>query len=414
MISIDIIQRKMNLLIVANDLSKGGIQTALMNLLKEISKDKRYNIDLFIFSDNSNTINEVPKNVKIIKGNYFLKLSSTAFKDIIKTRNIIKIAIRIMLMILVRIIKSDKYYKMIFALNRNEKEYDYAISYFNDIPNSYFNRGATDYVLDFARAAKKVGWIHTDIEKAKFDIKYYEKKYERFDYIINVSEHCRNTYNRLLPKQAKKTRVIYNFFPIDEIYKKSKEEQNIIKKNKKYLNLITVARIDNISKRIDRVINVANKLVEKKKDNFHWYIIGDGPNFLEMKEKIKKNKLEKNVVMLGMIENPYPYIKASDVFVLTSDFEGYPMVIGESLILNTPVVVTNYDSASEQIENGYNGFIVGMRENEILSKLEEILEDPLIIGKLEHNIKNRKLTNDVAKSQFEKIFGGTDEKKVFR
>lgn len=401
----------MKILIVANNLSQGGIQTSLLNLLKEISKDSKYEIELFLFSEERNRIKEIPNNVKIIKGNYFLKLTGTSLIEIIKTKNIINIIVRFMLMVLVRLIKPKKYFNLLFKLNKNYIKYDYAVSYFNDIPNTYFNRGATYYVLNFANARRKVAWVHTDIKQAKFNIDYYKKEYNGFDTIINVSNHCKDVYDELIPEQKDKTSVIYNFFPIDEIKNKSMKKQNIINKKEEYMNFITVARIDNISKRINRIVEIVKKLKEKNIKNFKWYIIGDGPDYKNIEKAIKEENLEENIILLGNKSNPYPYIKASDLFILTSDFEGFPMVIGESLILGTPILTTNYDSAKEQITDGINGIIVEKDTEKIAQELENILANKEILKKFKKNIKKEKITNTVAKKQFDKIFGEVNGKK---
>ena len=395
----------MKLLIVGNNLSQGGIQTSLLNLLKEVANDNKYEIEVFLFAGNNDRISEIPSNVKVTRGNYLLKLTATSFAEVIKTKNIINIVVRIFLMILARILKPKRYFDFLFKFNKNNLQYDYAISYFNDIPNGYFNKGATYYVLNNVNAKKKVGWIHTDIKMACYDSQYYNREYKDFDYIINVSKHCKKVYDELIPSQKNKSFVIYNFFPIEEIKNKSLEKQDIIKKNQKYINFITVARIDNISKRIDRIIDVAKMLCERKLNNFRWYIIGDGPDFEKIKKIIQQYQLNNNIFLLGNKNNPYAYIRQSDLFILTSDFEGFPMVIGESLTIGTPVLVTNYDSAEEQIKNGYNGIIVKKDTNEIIKILQEILKNKEIIKRLKENVKKQNLDNAIAKKQFDKIFG---------
>lgn len=398
----------MKLLFVANNLSQGGIQKSLINLLKEVSKDKKYEIDLFLFSTRSDLLKEIPSGINIIKGNYFLDLTAVSFKEVIQTKNLVNIVVRILLMILVRIVKPKKYFDLLFKLNKISKEYDYAISYFNDIPSTYFNKGATYYVLNNVNAKRKVGWIHTDIEKAKFDIKYYKNEYKDFDYIINVSEHCKRVYDKLVPEQTDKSFVINNFFSIENIKSKSLEVQDIIKKKDNNTIFITVARIDNISKRIDKIIDIARILLKENITNFTWYILGDGPDYNKIKEAVKEYNLSDYIILLGNIENPYPYMRAADLLVVTSDFEGFPMVVGESLCVRTPVLSTNYDSAEEQIKDGKNGILVNKEVNDITKEIVKILKNENIIKDLKNNLEKEKISNEITKNQFDKIFGDTD------
>ena len=117
----------MKLLIVGNNLSQGGIQTSLLNLLKEVANDNKYEIDVFLFAGNNDRISEIPSNVKVTRGNYLLKLTATSFAEVIKTKNIINIVVRIFLMILVRILKPKRYFDFLFKFNKNNLQYDYAI-----------------------------------------------------------------------------------------------------------------------------------------------------------------------------------------------------------------------------------------------------------------------------------------------
>lgn len=309
------------ILFVANNLKSGGMQTALINLLRYLSKNENYNIDLFLFSTNSEKIKDIPQNVNIIKGNYFLDLTAHSFKEIINSKNIINIFVRLLLIVLARIIKPDKLYKLLFNISKNMKEYDIAVSYFNDSTNTYFNRGATDYVLNHCKAKKKIGWIHNDIEKAGWDIEYYKKKYCQFDYIVNVSNYCKEVYDRLIPEQKEKSLVVYNIFPIQYIREKANDKQNEIIENNEKINIITVARLVLKQKRIDRIIEVSKKLIDNNIENFRWFVIGDGEDYNIIKKLIVDYELTNKVILLGDKKNPYPYIKASDLFVLTSDYE---------------------------------------------------------------------------------------------
>ena len=96
-----------------------------------------------------------------------------------------------------------------------------------------------------------------------------------------------------------------------------------------------------------------------------WCILGDGRDRLTIAQNIKENDVGDCLFLYGNIENPFPYVKAADIFVLLSRFEGKPLCVTEALIVGTPPIVTNYPSAKEQIIHNENGFIMDNDEESI-------------------------------------------------
>ena len=93
---------------------------------------------------------------------------------------------------------------------------------------------------------------------------------------------------------------------------------------------------------------------------------------------MKNKKLEHEIVFLGRKKNPYPYYKLCDCVVLSSDYEGYPVVYLESFILNKPIITTNV-SDSEQIEG--QGIVVEKDETEIYKAMKDFIENGYQITK---------------------------------
>ncbi len=83
-----------------------------------------------------------------------------------------------------------------------------------------------------------------------------------------------------------------------------------------------------------------------------WYIIGYGGDEALIRRKIAEAGMEKHVILLGKRDNPYPYIKACDIYVQPSRYEGKSVTVREAQMLCKPVAVTNYPTASSQIRNG--------------------------------------------------------------
>ncbi|MDE5888660.1 MAG: glycosyltransferase, partial [Bacilli bacterium] len=125
-------------------------------------------------------------------------------------------------------------------------------------------------------------------------------------------------------------------------------------------------------KAVLRLLDVHKKLINDGFDH-NIYIVGDGPQREELEEKIKKYGVESTFNLLGKRENPYPYIKAADYFMLMSYYEGYPMVLLEGKALNKYILMT--DSAARETLIGYNdSMIVKNNEKGIYEGIKELIE----------------------------------------
>ena len=102
----------------------------------------------------------------------------------------------------------------------------------------------------------------------------------------------------------------------------------------------------------------AIKLI-RDKINIKLLIIGNGNKLEELNRYIKENNLNNNVKILNNIDNPFPYLLRSDLFILSSIFEGLPNVLLEAITLNKFVISTNCSTGpSEILLNGKGGLLV--------------------------------------------------------
>ena len=159
------------------------------------------------------------------------------------------------------------------------------------------------------------------------------------------SETIRSKFIACYPSLAEKTTVIKNFLPCEEIIKKSRQRNDIYPK----LKFITVGRLSP-EKSILRLVDILHKLDDENYD-FSLDIIGDGPEWELIKNRVEHYGLNKKINMLGLRSNPYTFIKQADVFLLLSEYEGLPNTIYESLILGIPVLLQKY-GIPDQINEG--------------------------------------------------------------
>ncbi len=355
----------------------GGIASSLANWLNYLEKETEHEVDLVVFDDLFHPKFEYIKsnsNVNLITKFKYLRLGK---QDLRRYKNPLLYILYGFIYIL-RILNSQNvFFRYIFKRFLLKKEYDLAISYSNDQPIRKDNVLSNDFVEFSVKAKKKVAWIHNDLSKLGYTRDFVIKRYKNFDQIVTVSESCKHQLISLSPEYAHKIMVVSNPINLEEI--NDKKDELIDSFNSKTINFVTVARMLNIQKRIDRILDVAS-LLKENNYKFYWYLLGGGPDFDILRQKCIDMNLTDCVLFKGFVNNPYPYIKNADYFVLTSDYEAQPVSILESLTLGTAVISTNFPMACSYIDEGQNGFITEMNVNSIYSCLKNIIENNIEIN----------------------------------
>ena len=150
------------------------------------------------------------------------------------------------------------------------------------------------------------------------------------------------------------------------------------------VNLLSIGRFV-FQKNFENIPDICKRIVSQGV-NVRWYIIGFGGDEQLIRDKIKSNHMEENVIILGKKENPYPYIKACDIYVQPSRYEGKSVAVREAQILGKPIIITNYPSASSQIKNGYDGIVVPLENSACAERIKEVIENKELRERLYRNI----------------------------
>ena len=164
------------------------------------------------------------------------------------------------------------------------------------------------------------------------------------------------------------TIVILNPLNTKDIKRLSKKKikLNFFLKKKQSLKIINIGRMTD--QKDHMTLLKAFRLVCKKIEA-NLIILGKGKNYTKIKNFIIYNNLSSNIKLLGFKENPYPYIKLSDIFVLTSKFEGLPNVLLESIFLKTPVISTDCPTGPKEILlKGKYGKLVRVGDYKLIAK----------------------------------------------
>ncbi|MNE47098.1 4-alpha-N-acetylgalactosaminyltransferase [compost metagenome] len=124
-----------------------------------------------------------------------------------------------------------------------------------------------------------------------------------------------------------------------------------------------------------------------------WHVVGYGGYEFELREQIKQHRLEDAFVLHGKQTNPYPYMKACDLYVQPSRYEGKAVTVTEAQILAKPVLITSYPTASSQVTSGVDGIICEQSPKEIAEAIKQLYRSSELRGRLVNQIKDRDYSN---------------------
>lgn len=382
----------MKILIVNNNMEIGGIQKSLANLLSEIST--KHDVTLFLFNPEGALMDEIPENVQVINGNFYTRVLGMS-QNQAKKKGFICAIWRSVCVILSRIFGTKWVYSMLCAMQKVKGEFDAAVSFMQNSAYKTFYGGCNEFVLNSVKANKKIAFIHCDFEKYPGNNPYNVTLYERFDTIACVSDSTREIFERVCPKTTKKTATVYNMYAFSAMEKAAEKTADI--KDDGVITLFTSARISP-EKGILRIIPILRRIKEKG-GNFRWYIAGDGPDYEKAVALSEELNLSSDIVFLGMLDNPYPYFKNSDIVLVPSYNEAAPMVYGEAIYFKTPVFTTETTSAKELVGTEY-GWVVQNNDVEIEKELTDLMLNPEKIREKDIAVS---LSNEKACMQFENI-----------
>ena len=324
-------KEKKRLLFTAYSLNLGGIETALINLVNRIDLDK-YDVEIILEKKEGIFLDKVKKEITIKE----FKVYNNKNKIIRKIRNLSQ--------------------RIIYTIV-NYHTYDFSCCYATySLSGSKLSKIASSNNSFYVHNNYKD--LYKDEQKEKQF--FMDRKITKFKHIIFVSNEYRKEFLRLFPNLEEKTLVLNNFIDTENIKKESKAKITEKKQKGKKLFLF-VGRLDDDAKKIGRAIRLTKKIKE-----IEFWMVGDGPDRKIYEEMIKKEKLEDRVKLIGRKKNPYPYMKQADYILLTSDYEGFPVIYLEAITLQKPIITT-IDVSDDKINMGKDyAWIVSKEEKKMV------------------------------------------------
>lgn len=351
-------------------LSGGGAEKVLTDILNNLDYSK-FNVDICLIQKKGIYLDSIPSNINII----------SLFPNRL-------------------IFRAFKYISNFFLLRW------ISIQYINiRIKNKYnveisFMQGDILKIHSFIKNSKalKITWVHCDLSIERywrnrfFTLTEAQKLYNKMDKIIFVSNKALCEFQKTIKNVNTQKFVFYN--PVDK-YSIIKKSQKILIPKEKF-TFCAIGRLEP-SKAYDRLLRVSHKLVLKGYD-FDVWILGEGSLKKVLYDITLNLKLDKVVSFKGFISNPYPYLSKADVFISTSETEGFPLVIAEAICLGKAIVATNVTGTSEILDHGKYGLLVEESDEAIFNAMETLLTSNNIKKELEVKSLDRAKMFDIKKS----------------
>jgi len=351
---------KKRIFISMHYLELGGAEAALIGMLQSMDYH-RYDVDLFLHSHQGEMMQFIPKGVNLLP----------EIKEYAMIEKPMAIALKAgcFRVVLARLKAKSLFNRYLKRKGLKEStaafqyvgnavtpvlpsleylgEYDLAVSFLN--PHNI--------VRDKVKAKKKICWIHTDYTRIDINTELELPVWASYDHVISISPDVTRTFLQVFPSLRDKIVEMENILPADFIRKRSDEFDASTEMVGDGVKILSVGRFCE-AKNYDNVPDICRRIREQG-INLYWFLIGYGDDS-QIRQRIYEAGMEDYVIILGKRTNPYPYIKACDIYAQPSRYEGKSVTVREAQILYKPVVVTDYPTAKSQINNNIDGVIVPM------------------------------------------------------
>ena len=394
---------KRRILIVMHYMEIGGAESALIGLMQSIDYTK-YEVDLFLHAHRGEMMQFIPKEVNLLPEIPVYAQIERPMKSVLRDGYYRMVAARLLAKFKTKQYRKKKGVKesaaglqytadavtpMLPPIN-SDVEYDLAISFLQ--PHNI--------VAEKVRARKKICWIHTDYSVVDVNAELELPVWSAFDHVISISDDVTKTFLQTFPSLEPKIVKIENILSSEFVLKRSNEfnvNLNLNDNEIKNINLLSVGRFCE-AKNYDNVPDICRRLNSSlftlhSSLSIRWFIIGYGGDEQLIRDKIAAAGMENHVILLGKKSNPYPYIKACDIYVQPSRYEGKSVTVREAQMLYKPVVVTNYPTASSQIKDGVGGKIVPMDNEGCAKGLAEFIMNIELQGQIKEYLKTHDYGN---------------------
>ena len=379
-------------LILLTDLNMGGVTTAAVNFANGLY-ERGAQVDILLMSEASHASQVgFAEGIRLLQMPREIGLWNLTSKTIREEKHPVKKLAYACLGAVKKIVnRNGLWHKLIFGKKKYFSGYDVVVAFRQCSP-------CYGFALHNVDAKKKIAFVHGDLAFMG-DISTWQPLMPAFDAVAYVSDGVKKGFIAQYPELEKNAVTVYNTFLTEEILQKAKMPCEVAF-NGDHLNLITVSRVENAVKGTGRIAPICRMLKDKYPNQFHWYVVGGGPDLETCKKQAAELDVTDHLTYLGLQQNPFRFMSRADLCVFPTFTEAFPMVVGESLIVGIPVVATQYPAVTEIIVDGENGLIAEQSIESIFEKLTKLFDDRDLLLKIKQNCEKYEYDNDRSYAQF--------------
>lgn len=382
------------ILFVINTMGQAGAETAFLDFLKKM-KGLECEISLYILMGQGEMIGKLPPYVRILNRSLSSlsvltsqgrrKMALTVFHAFWHHGKCCGKLYSIMQsfadMAKVKRIQSSKLFWRVLSdgAQRFETEFDLAVA--------WLEGGAAYYVADHVNARRKAAFVHIDYKSAGYTRNMDRGCWRQFDRIFTVSEKVKGNFQAFYPEYAEKVDVFDNYIDQDFLRLRAKEAGGF-SDDFDGIRLLTVGRLT-YQKAYDIAIETMS-ILKKSGHRVKWYVLGEGEQRRYLERKIDVLGLKEDFLLLGAVENPYPYYEQADIYVHATRFEGKSIAIQEAQTLGCAVIASDCSGNRELITDGEDGILCQLIPENIAESIIRILGDKEIRKKMGRMAKAKK------------------------
>ena len=388
------------ILVIHSNMELGGAESSLLGLLDTIDYSK-YTVDLFLLNHSGEFMPLINCHVNLLPEVPSYKALTQPIAENLRVGKIRIAALRCY----AKLRSTLSHGALHLAHNYKQYFHKLCVACLPDIPGEYdlaISFNDPHYIMGKKVSAKvKLAWFHTDASRIQFCDAIEKEMWGMSDYVVNVSENCKAAFDKKHPYlDSAHSLMVENILSKSFVIKRSEAFDPSIETNLgESLMLLSVGRFSE-QKNFDNIPDICRRLIESGLD-VKWYLIGYGGDEPRIRQKIAEAGMEERVIILGKKDNPYPYIRACDLYVQPSRYEGKAVTVREAQLLGKPVVITNYATSASQLEDGVDGVIVPMDNEGCAAGIAELLRNPARMQRLSENCAKRDYTNS---AEVEKIY----------
>jgi glycosyltransferase involved in cell wall biosynthesis len=384
----------------------GGAERALLGLLSSLNPDK-VDIDLFVNQHTGEFMPLIPEWVNLLPEISEYTCIERPITTIVKEGHV-GIALR-------RIWAKHKHKQYLNTLTVEQRQHDASVfQYVADAVEgalpSLAHLGEYDLAISFlqphnivlnkVKAKKKICWIHTDYSTIHVNHDLELPVWNAFDYVVSISDDCTRAFVQTFPELKDKIVLIENI--LSPLFVRQQADLYEVKAEMPdgpgVVKILTIGRFSP-PKKIEGIPHICAEM-ERLGVDFRWYVIGYGPD-REIQEALDKYGMRHRMKLLGKKSNPYPYIKACDIYAQPSIYEGKSVTVREAQMLCKPVVITDYPTAKSQIAHGVDGVIVPLDEVQTAMGIVDFINNSELRNKIVSHLHTHDFGNEI---EVEKIY----------